>query len=127
MYGFIEPESPESAFSSPCSIHFTLNKPPPRGDRGAASSPRFMTSHTNPVEMKAHLSYSLSGHREIASHCLQGGRITPTTRKMRRAHCCHLTVMLTPALPTQTLPDCPTHHTAWHYVSEQRKAPYRNL
>ena len=86
MYGFVEPKSPQSQLSlSACSIQFcvgfTLNKPPPLSGEGAARSSRFMTLLTNPVEKKAHLSCSLSGRHEIASHCLQRGQISTTTRE----------------------------------------------
>ena len=105
--------------------------PLPHGDRGAASSPRFMTSHTNPMEKKAHLSYSLSGHHEIASHCLQGGRITPTTRKMCCAYWLSSDSHAHPHSPLQdtTRLSHPSHHVALCVTAKPwgSKAPYRNL
>ena len=131
-YGFVEPKSPQSQLSpSPCSIHFcvgfTLNKPPPLSGQGDARSSRFMTLHTNPVEKKAHLSCSLSGRHEVASHCLPRGQITTPTRNTRCAYCCRLTGTLAPALPTETFPNWPTHHTTWQCVSEQSLEDHKPL
>lgn len=79
MRGCVEPKSPQSQLSpSPCSIHFcvgfTPNKPPPLSGQGAPRSSRVMTLHINPVEKKAHLSYSPRGCHEITSHCFQRAR-----------------------------------------------------
>ena len=123
MYGFVEPKSPQSQLSlSACSIQFcvgfTLNKPPPLSGEGAARSSRFMTLLTNPVEKKAHLSCSLSGRHEIASHCLQRGQISTTTGEACWARCCHLTAC-SPSSPHQDTAKRPTHHTTWQDVAEQ--------
>lgn len=123
MYGFVEPKSPQSQLSpSACSIQFcvgfTLNKPPPLSGEGAARSSRFMTLHTNPVEKKAHLSCSLSGCHEIASHCLQRGQISTTTGEACWVRCCHLTAC-SPSSPHQDTAKRPTHHTTWQDVAEQ--------